>query len=82
MPGNRTQISKWGNSNAVRIPKTVLDQARLREDDEIEVYAENGRIVIEAVVPEVDFAALLDKVTSKNRHGEVDWGGPQGGEVW
>ena len=29
------QVSKWGNSLAVRIPKDVVDAMQLKEDDEI-----------------------------------------------
>ena len=27
-------------------------------------------------------AHLLEQVTPENRHGEIDWGGPVGKEVW
>jgi antitoxin MazE len=31
------QVSKWGNSLAVRIPATVVEALELREGDEIEI---------------------------------------------
>lgn len=31
------QVSKWGNSLAIRIPASVVDALRLREGDDIEV---------------------------------------------
>jgi antitoxin MazE len=31
------QVSRWGNSLAVRLPATVVDALGLREGDEIEV---------------------------------------------
>ena len=31
MPAIRSQLVKWGNSQAVRIPKTVIKQARLQK---------------------------------------------------
>ena len=36
-----------GNSRGIRIPKTLLDQAELPE--EVELHAEPGRLVVEAV---------------------------------
>jgi len=41
----RTQMVKWGNSLAVRIPKPVAEAAKLKEGDslEVEVSAE-GRV--------------------------------------
>ena len=43
----RTRIIAIGNSQGVRIPKPVLEQAGL--DGEVELRAERGRIVIAAV---------------------------------
>ncbi len=37
------QISKWGNSLAVRLPKAVVDQLELKEGDEVEVVPTNKR---------------------------------------
>jgi antitoxin MazE len=37
------QISKWGNSLAVRLPKAVVDQLELKEGDEVEVIATDNR---------------------------------------
>lgn len=40
----RSRIIRIGNSRGVRIPKPLLEQAGLKE--EIELHAEDGRIVI------------------------------------
>lgn len=32
------QVSKWGNSLAVRLPATVVDTLALKEGDEIEIH--------------------------------------------
>jgi antitoxin MazE len=37
------QISKWGNSLAVRLPKAVVDKLELKEGDEVEVVATEER---------------------------------------
>lgn len=31
------QLAKWGNSLALRIPKAVLEQLRLKEGDDVEI---------------------------------------------
>jgi antitoxin MazE len=31
------QVSKWGNSLAVRLPRAVVDALKLKEGDEIEI---------------------------------------------
>ena len=37
------QVSKWGNSLAVRLPKTVVDALNLKEGDEIEISVASKR---------------------------------------
>jgi len=43
-----TTIQKWGNSQAVRLPKTVLEKLTLRENDQVEIIADtdNDSIII------------------------------------
>ena len=48
------QVSKWGNSLAVRIPRSFAEQAGLRENGPIDVSLADGKVLIEAVgVPEM-----------------------------
>lgn len=37
------QVSKWGNSLAVRLPAAVVDALKLREGDEIEIRIASDR---------------------------------------
>ncbi len=37
------QVSKWGNSLAVRLPAAVVEALELKAGDEIEIYAESAR---------------------------------------
>ena len=41
-----TSIQKWGNSNAVRLPKAILDVLNMRENDKVEILSENHQIII------------------------------------
>jgi len=43
----KTRIVRIGNSRGIRIPKTLLEAAELPE--EVELHAEPGRLVVEAV---------------------------------
>jgi antitoxin MazE len=36
------QVSKWGNSLAVRLPAAVVEALRLKEGDEIEIAVTDG----------------------------------------
>ena len=74
-------VKKWGNSAAVRIPAPVMEQAKIRLDQPVEVSAENGTIVIRSAKPRYTLAELMAKVTPENIHPETDWGPDVGREI-
>ena len=39
------QVSKWGNSLAIRLPAVVVDALKLKEGDDIEVTIANARLL-------------------------------------
>ncbi len=82
MPKMKVQLVKWGNSHAVRIPKTVLDRAEIHAGDELEIHVEDGRISIEPAMPKLRLRDLVARITPQNLHAEQDWGKPRGREVW
>ncbi len=82
MAGAKVQLVKWGNSQAVRIPKGILEQSNLREGEELEIRVENGQIWLEPLKHRATLELLVAKITPKNRHGEQDWGKTVGTEVW
>ena len=43
----KTRIVRIGNSQGIRVPKALLDQAQLPE--EVELYAEPGRLLVRAI---------------------------------
>ena len=42
----KAQMVKWGNSLAVRIPKPIIEEARLKEGDFLEIEAGEGQIAL------------------------------------
>jgi antitoxin MazE len=79
----KTQISKWGNSLAVRIPKPAADAAKLRSGDTLDLQVEgSGAVRIRKVRREHTLQELVRRITPENRHTEIDWGKPVGKELW
>ena len=78
----KVQVVKWGNSHAVRLPKVVLEQAQLRDGDQLEVRVEKGRIALEPASPKLTLRDLVAGITPKNLNDEQEWGKPVGREVW
>lgn len=78
-----TTLRKWGNSPAVRLPVALLREADMAPEQKVSITVADGRIVI-APCSRVtyDLDALLDDITSHNRHAALDTGAPVGKEVW
>jgi antitoxin MazE len=82
MAAATTQISKWGNSLGLRLPKSVAREAEVGEGDTVDVSVRNGAIVIRPSRPVYSLDQLVGKITPRNRHGESDWSAPVGHEAW
>ena len=75
-----SQVTKWGNSLGVRIPKTLAEKVGLTEGTPIVFDVDENAIVIHRKRHRLE--TLLAQVTPENLHGEVKTGRPVGHEVW
>lgn len=78
----QTQIQKWGNSLAIRIPKPFAVEIGLEQNSTVSVSVIDGKLVLEPVKPTYTLAELLSQVTPENLHQEVETGAAVGNEVW
>ena len=79
----RTKIKKWGNSLALRIPKSFALNANLRQDELVDLSIDKEKIIITPVgEKEYSLDELLEGVSEGNFHGEFDTGVPVGKEIW
>jgi len=79
----RTVVQKWGNSLALRIPKSFATEVGLQRETSVEVSLSNGKLVITPVAkPKLSLKQLLAKVTKENIHHEIDTGPAMGDETW
>jgi antitoxin MazE len=73
----------WGNSLALRIPKSFAAETALDSGAEVDLSIEDGRLVITPLeVPTYSLDALLAGVTASNLHTETETGPGIGAEVW
>ena len=78
-----TKVQKWGNSLALRIPKAFALDVQLENESVVEVFLEEGRIVIRPIAaPDWSLDGLLAGITSENIHREVETGDAMGNEAW
>ena len=79
----QTKIKKWGNSLALRIPKSFALNANLKQDELVDITIDKERIIITPISEkEYSLDELLADVTEDNLHGEFDTGAPVGKEIW
>jgi antitoxin MazE len=79
----KTRIQKWGNSLALRIPKTFAAETGLREDSPVALSLAQGKLIVQPLSQESPtLEELLQGITDKNLHGEWDTGPAVGREVW
>lgn len=78
-----TKVQKWGNSLAVRIPRSVVEDTQLSSGKTVNLAVHDGQIVI-APTRQRRFRLndLLRGVTTRNRHAEVTSGNTVGQEAW
>jgi antitoxin MazE len=79
----RVRVQKWGNSLALRIPKSFALETALDPGAEVDLSVEGGRLVITPLQsPAYSLDELLARVTESNLHTEVDAGESIGAEFW
>ena len=79
----KTRIQKWGNSLALRIPKSFAIEVGLQRETSVEVSLSNGKLVITPIAkPKPTLKQLLAKINKENLHHEVDTGPATGNETW
>jgi antitoxin MazE len=79
----KTRVQKWGNSLALRIPKSFAAELGLQNDSTVEISFSDGKLVVALVTPsKPTLKQLLARVTDENLHGEVNTGQPAGNEIW
>jgi antitoxin MazE len=79
----KTRVQKWGNSLALRIPKSFASEVGLECNAPVEISLVDGSLVVK---PDVQAAPSLDQllaqVTEDNLHHEIDTGRAVGDEAW
>jgi antitoxin MazE len=79
----QTKIQLWGNSLGLRIPRSFAEEAGVGVGSQVDLSVRDGDLVVRAAKRRIyKLSELLEKVTAKNLHGEVDMGEPMGREVW
>jgi antitoxin MazE len=77
-----TRVQRWGNSLALRIPRSFAVQARVAEGTAVDIAVEDNRLVVKPVQHQYRLRDLLKGIDRRNQHAEVRTGPPVGREIW
>jgi antitoxin MazE len=77
----KTQLVKWGNSLAVRIPKPVVAEAKMKEGDSLEIEAADGRVELRRATKVPTLSQLVSQITPENRYAAIATGAEVGREI-
>lgn len=71
-----SKVAQWGNSAAVRLPAAVLERAHINQDDQLELVARDGEIILRRKRPRVTLDDLLARYDPKKHRHELMLDGP------
>ena len=85
-------IQKWGNSHGLRIPRKLLESAQLKENDQVDLIRTEHGIEIRPVAGSrhrtleerltAFYGRSVEEIGRIGDSPELDWGKPEGSEVW
>ena len=76
----QVQVSRWGNSLGIRIPKEIAGRAGLAEGSRIEIAMQNDQIVLSPARPRYRLEDLLRGMSRRGMRRAFDWGPDVGRE--
>ena len=77
-----SKVQKWGNSLAVRIPKSFALETQMKQDAVVDLSLLNGQIIVQLHKdkPKYTLEEFLKGITEDYIHPETDWGDLSGKE--
>ena len=77
------KLQKWGNSDAIRIPSSILKSLNLKTNDKVILEKIEDKIVI--TIPKKERISLEERFKAykgENLAKEFVWDDPKGREIW
>lgn len=77
------RIQKWGNSDGIRIPKSILKSLNIKTNDILNIEQQDDKIIIS--IPKkrkVSLAEKFKEYKGKNLAKDFSWDESVGKEIW
>lgn len=85
------RLTKWGNSFGIRLPKTIINDLDIKENDILLIEIKNNQIILKKnnygeisikEYAESYYGKSFSKLQNVLSNEELDWGKPIGEETW
>lgn len=76
------KLQKWGNSQGIRLPKVIIDELDISENDELDIKVEEDKILIEKVNLRKNIVDLFEGYKGEYESQVIDWDNSVGKEIW
>ncbi len=78
---SQSTIKPWGNSQGIRLSKSVLEQANIDVNDTVQIEVSENVIILRKVFRHRTFEERLAEYDGKMDVQDFDWGEPAGREM-
>lgn len=79
----QTQVVKWGNSQGIRIPKGILEELSVRNNDFLNISVKENKIILEKTFQHRTLEERAEQYGGKlGPYTEFEWEEPEGRELW
>jgi antitoxin MazE len=80
----RAKITKWGDSLALRLPRSLAEEVGFSERERVDLVVEGGALKITLSRKEIRRKkfGLCDLLANQGRTSAVGWGKAEGNEAW
>lgn len=79
----QVSLQKWGNSQGIRIPKSIVNEMNLDKNQKFVLTIEDEKIILTKQQENISLIReLFENYETENNQREFDWGKPRGNEVW
>lgn len=78
------KISRWGNSQGLRVPKDIMEVLHLHIGDDVDISIEEGKVIIKPIkkeIPQYNLDELISKIPTNYKVNE-EFNNKIGNEEW
>jgi len=75
-------VKKWGNSQAIRLPKSITESLNIKENENVDIKVRDNEIIIKKIRRHKSFEERMAGYNGDYDFVELDSGKPTGKEVF